>query len=194
MAAAPVALPAAMMVASTVLSAKGQLDQAAAIQRAAQRRKQAAEFEAQQLEQDAGQQKATSQVQAAIEDRNTRLVNSAAVARAAASGAGASDPTVVNLISRTAGEGAFRKAAALYQGESAARLDLQRAAAARFDAATGVEDANAAAKSARIGALSTVLSGGAKGMSMFQKYFTPPDTSTGPSADSYFAGADLAVP
>ena len=56
---------------------------------------------------------------AAINDEErAKLVASRALAVAAASGGGASDPTVVNLIAKIASEGAYRKAADLYRGAS----------------------------------------------------------------------------
>lgn len=97
------------------------------------------EFEAQQLEQQAGLTVASSQRAAIEQRRQTDLVQSRALAVAAASGGGASDPTIVNLIGKTAGEGAYRASTALYEGEAQARVMRMQAAAKRF------EGANAAA-------------------------------------------------
>src|SRR5204863_7102116 len=99
------------------------------------------------------------------------VVNSLALARAAASGAGASDPTVLHVLAQTSGEGAYRQALAMYEGEAQARLDKMRAAATRFEGETAESDAAMAKRQYNIGALNTVLTGGIKTASMFDRYF-----------------------
>lgn len=74
-----------------------------------------------QLNQQAGQDRAISQIEATRVRRSARYAQSRALALAAASGAGASDPTVVNLIGGIAGEGEFQALSALYTGEESAR-------------------------------------------------------------------------
>ena len=86
----------------------------------------------------AGQERAASQRDAARERRNQRLLESRAQAVAAASGGGASDPTVTKVISDIAGEGTYRALGALYTGEDKAR-GLE-AAAYDNDTAAGLED------------------------------------------------------
>jgi hypothetical protein len=54
--------------------------------------------------------------------RATRLAESRALALAAASGGGASSPTVLNIIANLAKEGSYNAARALYAGEEQARL------------------------------------------------------------------------
>lgn len=81
----------------------------------------AASFQASQLRQGANAALATSQRQAVDQDRQTQLITSRALAVAAASGGGASDPGVVSIIARDAQEGAYRRQVALYQGEDRAR-------------------------------------------------------------------------
>jgi hypothetical protein len=83
--------------------------------------KQAAESQAMQLEQNAGQARAISQREAAERRRSVRYAQSRVKALAASSGAGASDPTVVNLIADLEGEGEMGALAALYEGEEQAR-------------------------------------------------------------------------
>jgi hypothetical protein len=87
-----------------------------------------AAFEAQQLEQAAGRDRATGQRRAEEERRQARLVQSALQARA---GGGGLDPTVMNLAADIAGEGEYRALAALYEGEESARGKEESAAAAR---------------------------------------------------------------
>ena len=83
--------------------------------------KAAAEFQATQLRQGAGQAIAASQRASEEERRKARLFASRALAVAAASGGGASDPTVVDIIADLKGEGAYRAMLALYGGEERAR-------------------------------------------------------------------------
>ena len=85
------------------------------------------------MEQSAGQERAAAQRATLEQQRQGRLVGSRAQAVAAASGGGALDPSVVNLMGDLDNEASFRAATALYQGESAARgleygAVLQRAA------------------------------------------------------------------
>jgi hypothetical protein len=77
--------------------------------------------EAAQLNQQAGQERAVSQLDAITQRRSARYAQSRAQAVAAASGAGASDPTVVDVISGIAGEGEFQALTSLYTGEDRAR-------------------------------------------------------------------------
>ena len=94
---------------------------------------QAAQFQAAQLRSNAGQAQASAQRSAFDVDRQSQYVASAALASAAASGGGASDPTVLNLMARNAGEFAYRKSVALYQGEDRARAMNMQADAKEFE-------------------------------------------------------------
>lgn len=177
-----------LQIGSTVLSAGSQVARGIATKAVAQRRRAELEFEAKQLDAEAGQSQAASQRSAEDVERNVALVNSAALARAAASGAGASDPTVLKIISRTAQEGAYRRDVALYEGEAQARLDRMRAGAMRFEGAVGETDANSAKSLANMGAVSTVLSGVAKATSMFSKEDAPISTMY----EKYFSKPEVA--
>lgn len=64
---------------------------------------------------------AASQRTALEERRQADLAASRALAVAASSGGGVSDPTVVELLSRTQGEGHYRARVALYEGEARSR-------------------------------------------------------------------------
>lgn len=109
---------------------------------AGRRRRVAAEFEAEQLEQNAGQVIAASQRDALEEKRRADLAASRALALAAASGGGASDTTVVNLIAGLKGEGAYRSAVALYRGEDQARKLRTGAKAKRYEGLAAEEGAS----------------------------------------------------
>jgi len=124
-------------VASSVIglftSYAGSMQSAKSAKLAAERARVAAQFEADQMDQAAGQSFAAGQ-QAALEQlRQTRLTQSRAIALAAAGGGGVSDVTVVNLLSRNAGEGAYRAALAVYQGAEQARKLRMAAAAKRYE-------------------------------------------------------------
>ena len=56
------------------------------------------------------------------ERENKERILSRATALAAASGAGVSDPTMVKILGDLEGEGAYREAVAVYQGEAQAKL------------------------------------------------------------------------
>ena len=159
----------------TLVSAFGSIfsgnAQSKAAKAAAKNTKNAAKFEAAQYNQAAGQERASSQ-RAAIEARRQgRLKQSRAVAVAAASGAGASDPTVMNIIADLAGEGEYNALTALYNGEESARGLEMKAKAAMFQ---GKSDASAYKSMSKayktngyLEGVGTMLSGSA---SFFEKY------------------------
>jgi hypothetical protein len=181
-----------LQTASTLLSAGGQLQRGNAAALVGQRRKALSDFEAAQLETEAGQSEAVAQRTAADVARNVAVVNSAALARAAASGAGASDPTVVHVLAQTSSEGAYRQAVALYEGEAQARLDKMRAAATRYQGATDLADSQTAQRASRYGVANTLLTGAVKTASLMEKYWSGNPTNTsGDSGSILDAGTDV---
>jgi hypothetical protein len=164
----------ALQLGSTFLTAGSQLAAGSANRLIGKRRKDIGEFEAQQLELEAAQSRGVGMRTAQDETLKTELVNSAALARAAASGAGASDPTVLNIISRTAGVGAYRSSLAMYEGEAQARMDLMRAETARAEGDISEQEAENADTLSKFGAASTLLSGAAKISTMYDKYWAGP--------------------
>lgn len=116
--------------------------------------------EAAQLDVQAGQTQASSQRDAIEQRRQARLVQSRALAVAAASGGGADDPGVVNIISDIAGEGEYRAMTALYNGDTEA-AGLRGQATARRKEAKNVKTAGL------INAASTLVGAGS---SMFDRY------------------------
>jgi hypothetical protein len=143
----------ALTAAGTVMSAGGQIRQGRQAQAAA-------DYEAAQLEQNAGQQIASSQRAALSDEQQARLAQSRALAVAAASGGGASDPTIVGILSRLNGEGTYRSMVDLYQGQERARQLNDQAAATRYQG-------EVAASNAKWAAASTLVSGSS---SMYSKY------------------------
>jgi hypothetical protein len=119
-----------------------------------------AKLEAKQMEIAAGQERAASQRAAFEERRQSRIVLSNAQAAAAASGAGTTDPSVLNITSSLAGEGEYRALTRMYEGEQSARNYETSAGFRRYEG-------KQAARAGRIGAMTTLLEGGS---SLYQRY------------------------
>jgi hypothetical protein len=117
-------------------------------------------FQADQLDYNAGQSKAAAQRNAFEERRKARLVSSRAQAVAAASGSGASDPTVLNIMGDITRQGEYNALTALYNGDVQAHDQ-------RFAAQTRRASGAMAQSAADTQALSTVLSGAA---SLYDRY------------------------
>lgn len=164
-------LPMAMNLAGSLIGSQGASDSADAAIVMGERERQAAQFKAQQLRSQALQAAAVSQRTGDTQARQARLLQSRALAVAAASGGGASDPTVVNLISGIAGEGALRRATALYEGEDRARVLRMQAAAAEYEGRTAEESAAYKAQAYETQGNMSLLKGAASfGSSLFNKY------------------------
>lgn len=129
-----------------------------------------AQFQSDQMRVNAGQAQAAAQRSAIDIDRQTQLNASRALAVAASSGGGASDPTVVSLLSQNAADGAYRKAAALYEGEDQARaMNLQ---ASGVDVGSRIAQGNSKARQAAmlVDTAASAYGGYARGTSMRSKY------------------------
>lgn len=147
------AIPAVLAIGGSALSAGGSI--ISANSQAKELRMQADQLDAQ-----AGLKRASSQRQAIDEKRQARLAVSRGLAVAAASGGGASDPTVVNTLANIEGEGEYRALTALYNGdEEASSMEAQAAANRR--GASAVKTAGA------LKAAGTILSAGA---GLFDRY------------------------
>lgn len=116
--------------------------------------------EALQLEQQAGQDRASSQRAAEEPRRAARYMRSRVQALAAGSGAGATDPTVVNLENDIDAEGEYAALTAMYEGEDQAR-------GKEFGAAVARKQGSSAATASYLKAGSTLLSGAS---SWYDKY------------------------
>lgn len=128
----------------TILSAYGK-------KRSGESSKRAYYREAANIEQNAMQRIAQAQREAQNVEREGRLAESRALAIAAASG-GASDPGVINLIAKMAGENNYNRMVALYGGQEEARQ-------MRLEAQARREQGDSDAEAGNLGALSTVVSG-----------------------------------
>lgn len=146
----------------TVLNAFGAIKSGNAAADAGRAQQLQAEYQAQQLEQNAGQDIATGQRAAAEQLRQARLLQSRALAVAAASGGGAMDPSVLNIIGGIDMEGKLAADIEMYNAKESARGKKDDARALRY---TGQEYAAAGKetkRASRLTALTTVL-GGAQG-------------------------------
>lgn len=165
----------ALIGASIGLQALGAVNAYNTSRQAARARKAAAEFEAQQLEQNASQSIAAAQRQAFETGRTGEYVQSRAQALAAASGGSATDPTVINVIANLASETGYRKSLDLYQGEERARQLRLSAQAARMTGEIGAQANIAQGNAAVIQAGANVGSDLARGyrpsaVTMYERY------------------------
>lgn len=160
-------LPALLTGAKAGLDWSSNQNMAVSSRTAAERVAVANQFQAQQARVNAGQAIAASQRDASEQRRQSALLQSRALALAAASGGGTTDPTVVNVIGNIAGEGAYRAAVSLYRGEEQARALRMEAAARDYDAAAAREGGEQRARAYRSAARSGVLKAG---LSLFEKY------------------------
>ena len=147
-------------VGGAVLSGIGSRKAGKEAKKAAKREQQAAEFEALQLEQEAKESQALGQMAAREEERRARLVASRALAVSAAGGS-ASDPGIANLIADIDGEGAYRAALALYQGESDARKLRLGAETRRISGRASLERGKAMQQAYNLQAVGSLLGAGA---------------------------------
>jgi hypothetical protein len=140
------------------MSVVGSLNQGKAAQ-------QAANYKAQQMEVNAGQERAASQRAAIEQQRKSRLIQSRAQAVGASSGS-VLDPSTVNIMSGLAEEGELGALTALYQGESRARGYESEASISRYEG-------KQAKKAGQMAAFGAGLSGLAALGSFYGKYGSP---------------------
>ena len=133
----------------------------------------ASRFQAAQMKQQAGQERAVSQRKAIEQRRQAGLANSRVTALAAASGAGATDPTVLDIEGDNAAAGEYNALSALYAGEERAR-GLEMGAGAKL------YEGSQAKRAGLIKGGSTLLSAGS---SMFDKYGNGGVNGDTPAAD-----------
>ncbi len=129
----------------------------------------AAHFQAEQLRQGAENAIGSATLKAAEADRITSLQNSRALAVAAASGGGASDPGVVSLLAKNAEEGAYRRQVAMYEGQDRAQGMRLAADARDYEGKAGRVNAFENAAGSLFSATTTTIKGQAKD-SFYAKY------------------------
>ncbi len=133
-------------------SAVGTVVSAGAAEEQGKAAQQAAEMQAMARERQAREREAAAGREAASQERKTNAVLSRQQAVAAASGGGATDPTVLDLMGDTAAQGAYNSASALYEGFAAGRSLDEQAAIDRFRG-------QQARRAGQISSMGTLLSG-----------------------------------
>lgn len=128
------------------------------------------QFQATQLRQEANSVQGAAQRDAFNVQRQTDLVTSRALAVAAASGGGASDPTVVNIIARDAGQGAYEKAVALYGGADKARYLQEQASAKEFQGREELINSGEVALGQGASGVASILRSQARGSSLYSRF------------------------
>jgi len=171
---------AALAAAGAVLQMADARDQGDKAEKLGRMGREQKEFEARQLDQQAGQVFAASQRDMLDERKRTELIASRALAIAAAGG-GAADVSAVNIIADIRGEGAYREALAIYKGEEEAQRLREAARLTRKEGKT-IEKGGLDQKRAYN---TQAISYGVKGAgSMYERYNTRRTTKTPASGTS----------
>lgn len=166
----------------TIMSFMGNMGAGDAAKRAATAQKTAADFEAAQLRQNAGQVEAAAQRDSMDQNLRAKLLASRAAAVAAAGGGALTDPSVAKIIADISGRGSYNAATALYQGEEAARKLNLSATAKTLEGNIALQGGADRASAYDLRAFGSLATGSA---SLFSKYgaggfksSTPGDYST----------------
>ena len=178
-------LPLLLQAGGTLLSASGASQAANGATTAGRRSRQAKEYEATELEGRAKEVTAAAQQKGFEERRRARLVASRIVALSAAGGGGASDPTVMKMLADVEGEGVYRQAVQVYQGEDEARTMRMRASGARYEGALAEETGRNQARAYKTAGVATLLTGGG---SLYAKYGIPGPTGGQIASSDFLAG------
>lgn len=171
----------ALQVGGSLLSAYGQRQKGADDASAGKQQQALAQYQAAQMRTNAISAQASAQLSTHDIQRQQDYVTSRALAVAASSGGGASDPTVINLIARTAGEGAYRRSVALYEGNAKAQALNAQADATEYGGALAVDNANKSKSAYDVAATTTMVKGAA---SLYDKYWSKSNTDTTPATQS----------
>ena len=156
-----------MAVAGTVLGAYGQIQQGNAAEAAGKAQQKGLEYQAAQMEVQAGQERAAAQRRAMDERRKKTLTQSRAQAISAAGGGGSLDPTIVDIMGDLEAEGEYNANVAMYEGEERARDLLTGSQLRRYEGTQARTAGKMAKKSSRIAAAGSLLKGG---NSLMDKY------------------------
>lgn len=154
-------------VAGLGMSVMGSMQAASAAKAQGEAQKNALDYQAQQARINAGQERAAAQRRAIAQRRKTDIVQSNLQARAAASGGGALDPSVIDISGDIAQEGEYRALSALYEGEERARGLETMANLRQFEGDAAMAAGRNVAGIYRGRAIGTALSGS---MDLFSKY------------------------
>jgi hypothetical protein len=182
----------AAAIGATVISTVGTIvsanDASAAARAEGDSARRVGDWQAAQLRQQAGQERAASQRQAEQERRAGRLAVSRARAISAGSGGGATDPTVLKIYGDLAAEGETNAMTALWEGEEAAKGLEAQAAGAEYEGQSAYEAGKYASRAYRragyLSAAGNLLAGG----SDFYTKYGPTDTAPLSSNRSFNGG------
>ena len=159
-------------VAGGALQAAGTIMGGNAAADAGKSQQQAQYFKAAQEEQAAQESRAASQRVALDKDREGRLLQSKLQAGAAASGGGASDPTILNLAGGIAGRSEFESLLEMYKGENRGRGLEDSAMGSRMSGDAALAEGEAKKTASRFSAAGTLI--GSAG-SAYKTYKGVPD-------------------
>ena len=172
-----------IMLGMSALGAAGSMsaadDQAEQAELQGQQEQVYANWQAAQLKQKANAERASGQ-RAAIEERKKGdLTMSRARAVAAASGAGAGDPTVMNILGNLASDTEYNALSRLYEGDSSAQSLETQANALQWQGAQAAQAGTSLASSTRTaGMFNAIGQIGQSAGSFYGKYGEPSGTGT----------------
>jgi hypothetical protein len=171
----PIATPAmlALTAAGGAMSAMGTLAGGKAAAQAGYASQQAHEFAARQQEQAGQEGRAVAQRSALEKRREGTLLSSKMLARAAASGGGADDPTVTKIGEDIAGRSEYDALTEMYKGENRARGLLDAAMGSRMTGDAALAEGEAKKRASYLSAAGTII--GTAG-SMYGQYNKLPKT------------------
>lgn len=148
-----------MTLASTALSAASTIAGGNAAAQQGQMQQVQYNYRADQQEQAANEARAASQRQAFERRHEAELLGSKLQARAAASGGGATDATVLDLGGDIAGRGELAALTEMYKGENRARGLEMQAEADRYSGEMALIEGQAKKKASRLAAAGTIVGG-----------------------------------
>ncbi len=160
-------------VAGGALSAAGTIVGGNAAADAGKAGQQAKNFEAVQLDQSAQESRAASQRTALEDRRKSKLLASTLQARAAASGGGAADQTVVDLGRDIAGRGEYEALTSMYTGENRARGLEDSAMGARMTGEALLAEGKAKKKASYLSAAGTLIGSAGSAYGTYSKVPSP---------------------
>lgn len=147
----------ALSIFGALTSASGQREAASAVSAAGRRQEAAAEISAQELERQAGQDKAAYQRKALEDKTQSNLVASKLIAAAGASGG--TGPQILRMVGQIMSRGSYNRSMDLYNGEELARQKIAQAGIARTSGQIAALGAAQRAGALEIGARSSLISG-----------------------------------
>lgn len=128
-----------------------------------------AQFTAKQQEIAAGEARASAQRAHFEKQRETRLVLSTLQARAASSGGGADDPTIVGLVGDIGARGEYESLMEMYKGENRARGLEDAAISSRLTGEASLAEGRSKRKAASLSALGTIIGGAGSMYNVYNK-------------------------